>query len=145
VSKGRVSEALRQKVAERFKFSCAYCLTQQRVAGIGFTVDHIIPEVLGGQTSFENLCLACWDCNLRKQKRVAAHDPDSQELVSLFHPVNESWNEHFEWQMGGLLLRGKTATGRATVYALGLNRPVLLHARRRWIEVGWHPPTFDTE
>ena len=35
---------------------------------------------------------------------------------------------------------GITAVGRATVQALKLNRSTLVAARRRWVEVGWHPP-----
>lgn len=105
-----------------------------------FTVDHIIPEVLGGGSDPANLCLACWDCNLAKGQRVAATDPVSAQLVLLFHPRQQVWRDHFEWVETGLNIAGKTANGRATVDALGLNREALVQARRLWIEVGWHPP-----
>ncbi len=105
-----------------------------------FTVDHIIPEILGGSTSEENLCLACWDCNLIKQRRIAAEDPLDAALVPLFHPVKQRWHDHFAWDESDTLIFGLTASGRATVQALRLNRPALVRARERWVGVGWHPP-----
>lgn len=106
-----------------------------------FTVDHILPEILGGNSEPDNLCLACWDCNLAKGARIAAIDPDTHELVPLFQPRKQAWLEHFQWQGGGTVVSGRTAIGRATVAALALNRGVLVRARQRWVEVGWHPPT----
>lgn len=104
------------------------------------TVDHVIPEALGGTTTVDNLCLACWDCNLAKQNRIAAADPESGEVIPFFHPNKQEWNDHFAWQQGGALIVGLTASGRATVNALALNRLVLVQARKRWIKAGWHPP-----
>jgi len=108
--------------------------------GARFTVDHIIPESLGGTTTLDNLCLACWGCNLIKQDRIAALDPETGEVVRLFHPHKQDWHEHFTWVAGGLFIVGLTPTGRATVSALKLNRAPLVSARRLWIEAGWHPP-----
>ena len=48
--------------------------------------------------------------------------------------------EHFAWSDAGDRIVGLTPTGRATVVALQLNRPILVHARRAWTSVGWHPP-----
>ena len=106
-----------------------------------FTVDHIIPEVLGGESEPENLCLACWDCNLAKGARIAAVDPDTQALVPLFHPRRDRWLEHFRWIDEGKIIEGKTPVGRTTVNAVELNRSVVVEARQRWVEVGWHPPS----
>jgi hypothetical protein len=39
------------------------------------------------------------------------------------------------------MIEGLPPTGRATVAALVLNRPILVRARRIWNAVGWHPPT----
>ena len=108
--------------------------------GVLFTIDHIIPQALGGQTVAENLCLACWDCNLIKNKRIADIDPETGQMTSLFHRYKHLWQEHFAWQDKGLLVIGLTPTGRATVNLLKLNRPALVHAREWWIKVGWHPP-----
>jgi 5-methylcytosine-specific restriction endonuclease McrA len=135
-----ISPKHRLEVTEKSQNCCAYCLSQQEISGIKFTIDHIIPESLGGETELENLCLACWDCNLYKQNRISAVDLETDEQVPLFHPNQQNWAEHFQWEANGLILVGKTATGRATVALLRLNRPILLRARERWIKVGWHPP-----
>ena len=143
MSKTTIAPALRQQVAERDNFSCAYCQSQEVVIGSQLTVDHIVPEVLGGGSELSNLCLACWACNLSKGQRIAAVDPETGDLVALFHPVKQVWAEHFVWQAEGSLLQGLSASGRATVRALKLNRPLLVQARKRWVRVGWHPPTYE--
>jgi hypothetical protein len=140
MSSQNISSALRQLITEQSHYRCSYCQTQMDISGIQFTIDHIIPESLGGLTEEHNLCLACWDCNLIKQNRIRANDPQTAELVPLFHPRQQLWHEHFVWQEGGLLVEGLTPIGRATVAYLRLNRPILLKARQRWIKVGWHPP-----
>jgi hypothetical protein len=131
---------LRRLVTERSLYRCCYCLSQEEIVGEPFPIDHIIPESLGGSTTEDNLCLACWPCNSSKQKRVAALDPVSKQLTRLFHPNTQLWTDHFIWQSGGLYIVGLTATGRATVNGLQLNRPHLVAARRWWIQAGWHPP-----
>jgi len=140
MSKTSISPTLRQLVVEKSHYRCCYCLAQEDVVGMRFTVDHIIPESLGGTTTADNLCLACWDCNLIKQTRIAAIDPESGKMVPLFHPVQQNWHDHFAWRSEGVLVVGLTATGRATINALKLNRNLLVQARKRWIEADWHPP-----
>jgi len=140
MSKATISQTLRQTVLSNSQGRCSYCQTQLEIVGLQFTIDHIIPESSGGETVVENLCSACWDCNLIKQKRIAGLDPVSGNLVPLFHPNLQKWNEHFMWQEYGAIVAGITETGRATVVLLRLNRPILVQARKRWIEAGWHPP-----
>jgi len=140
MSQTHISSTLRQLVAERSGYSCSYCLTAQDIVGASFTIDHIVPEALGGTTTADNLCLACWSCNLIKGSRIAAIDPQTNEMARLFDPNTQKWNEHFTWQADGLLIIGLTPTGRATVHGLKLNRPPLINARRLWIKAGWHPP-----
>jgi len=142
MSQTSISATLRELIAERAHYCCCYCLTQEEVVGMRFTVDHIIAESLGGQTVAENLCLACWDCNLFKNKRIAALDPTSEKMVALFHPNQQRWQEHFAWVEQGAIMSGLTPSGRATIGVLQLNRPLLVQARKRWIKAGWHPPQF---
>ncbi len=136
-----ISAELRQIVAARSDYRCAYCLTDEQITGGLFTLDHIIPYSLGGQTTAENLCLACWDCNLIKGKRVVGVDPITSQTVPLFHPYRQRWVDHFTWHTDGLYIIGLTPTARATIEVIKLNRPPLLHARRWWVEAGWHPPS----
>ena len=140
MSRTFISPALRQTVSERAEHRCSYCQTAENITGSLFTVDHIIPESLGGRTTLDNLCLACWSCNLIKQDRIVAADPETGATVRVFNPNTQEWGEHFAWQMAGLLVVGLTSTGRATVNAIRLNRPELVNARRLWIEAGGHPP-----
>ncbi len=55
----------RKNVIARDKHRCQYCgLTKG-----GMTVDHVIPKVLGGADTWENLVCACSRCNNRKGDR----------------------------------------------------------------------------
>jgi hypothetical protein len=120
---------------------CAYCQTTEANTGQPMTVDHIIPQALGGETAFDNLCLSCRRCNEFKGSAVRAQDPLTGESVALFHPRRQAWTDHFQWDESGALIVGLTAVGRATVVAVNLNNPTIVDARRRWIGVGWHPPS----
>lgn len=141
MSHSRISAKDRREVAEQSRHRCSYCQSQQRIVGILLTVDHIIPESLGGATAPDNLCLACWDCNLIKGNRTTAIDPQSGLTIRLFHPNIDKWEEHFRWSSDGLRIIGVTPTGKATVIALKLNRPPLLRSRQFWTDAGWHPPS----
>lgn len=72
--------------------------------------------------------------------RTSAVDTLTGRRVRLFHPRRDQWAEHFQWIENGEIIEGRTSIGRATVIALGLNRPLLVAARREWVCVGWHPP-----
>jgi hypothetical protein len=74
-----------------------------------------------------------------------ASDPEAGETVPLFNPRIQAWREHFRWSEDGTEMVGLTPTGRATIVALQLNRPMLVSARRRWVLVGWHPPPAPSE
>ena len=135
-----LSEALRQKIETTDKRRCSYCLTSEENSGIFMTIDHIIPFSQGGQTSFENLCLACRSCNEYKGKNITAKDPITGDTCSLFHPRQQQWIDHFLWSVDGTKVEGLTSIGRATVIALRMNHTVIVCARRRWVSSGWHPP-----
>jgi len=138
-----IPRALRLSVAERGGYRCSYCQTAQEVTGAEFTIDHIVPESLGGRTTEDNLCLACWLCNVTKNDRIAGIDPESGVMVPLYNPYTQRWAAHFRWVEDGLVIVGLTPTGRATVNAIKLNRPSLVISRRLWVAAGWHPPGED--
>lgn len=131
---------LRRRVAQQSGGRCRYCLSSEAISGIPLDIDHVMPSALGGPTVEGNLCSACSRCNSYKGDRVAARDPESGDLVALFNPCTQDWNDHFEWTESGERILGKTPTGRATVISLRLNRPLVVNARRSWASVGWHPP-----
>jgi hypothetical protein len=127
----------RKQVYERARGICEYCRVNEANTGIGMQVDHINPS---GDDNLDNLCLACANCNGSKHKATTAHDPLTQENVPLFNPRLQRWGEHFEWVEGATIIRGRTAIGRATIARLQLNRPMMVAARLRWVENGYHPP-----
>ena len=106
-------------------------------------IDHIVPEAAGGQTVRENLCVACHSCNEFKGAQVEVLDPITGQQVRLFHPRQQHWREHFCWSEQGSHIIGLTPVGRATVVALNMNHPLIVEARYRWVQVGWHPPQDD--
>ena len=143
MTRRRIPRALRQRVIAACRNQCAYCHTLTAITGARLVIDHIIPEAAGGQTVWENLCVACHSCNEFKGSQVAAHDPLTGERVSLFHPRQQLWRQHFCWSEDGSHIIGLTPAGRATVVALNLNHSIIVEARRRWARVGWHPPQDD--
>ena len=78
----------------------------------------------------ENLALACVTCSLRKAARVQARDRHSGEIVPFFNPREDDWNKHFRF-LPNWRIEGRTASGRATLSALGMNRPAIVAIRRR--------------
>jgi hypothetical protein len=135
-----ISNELRQQINQTDKQTCCYCQTTQLNSGIPLTIDHIKPRSEGGETSFENLCLACRSCNEFKSNQAKVADPVTGETVLLFHPRQQNWADHFVWSADGIRLEGKTPVGRATVVALRMNNAVIMAARERWVISGWHPP-----
>ncbi|MGG6296437.1 HNH endonuclease [Leptolyngbya sp. AN02str] len=127
---------------------CEYCHSSEEASAARFEIDHIQPRSLGGPDTFENLALACQRCNSYRYNFTEGTDPESQSIVLLFNPRLDVWNEHFAWEQGGLLIRGKTTIGRATCDRLDLNDQAhndnaIVRARHFWIQGGWHPPSND--
>jgi hypothetical protein len=140
MSRSRIPNALRAKVAAQARFRCGYCLTSEAIVGTPMELDHLIPESLGRESAEENLWLVCSLGNDAKGCRIASEDAMTGEVVRLFNPRHQDWHEHFRWSDDGSLIIVLTTTGRATAMALRLNRPSLVVARRAWVAVGWHPP-----
>lgn len=138
-----VPDGLRRRIDEADRRRCRYCLTAEANSGVRLTHDHITPVSKGGETLFENVCLACSPCNEHKSDATHAVDPISGESVSLFHPRRDRWGDNFAWSADATRIEGLTPAGRATVIALRLNRPLIVAARGRWARVGWHPPAED--
>jgi hypothetical protein len=62
-----------------------------------------------------------WERHSYRYNFTEETDPESQVSIMLFNPRMHQWNEHFTWEKGGLVIRGKTPIGRATCDCLGLN------------------------
>lgn len=134
--------AVRRAVVNRAQQCCEYCQTQSRLIAVALQFDHITPVVLGGESTSDNLCLACSSCNNHKADKIHAADPRTGKTVALFNPRQHKWREHFIWSDDEIRIIGLTAIGRATVVSLKMNRPHAITSRTIWAAGGWHPPDY---
>jgi len=139
----RADALMRRLAAERAKFCCEYCRTPDGIAPSPFSVEHILPRSKGGADTPENLAFSCQGCNGHKAAKTTALDPATRKTVSLFHPRRHNWNEHFIWTSDGTTIQGQSATGRATVQALQLNRTGLRNLRRLLVMADMHPSSLS--
>lgn len=135
-----IPAALRQQILKLDAWRCAYCQSPEALMGVTFEIEHILPLSVGGQTRLDNLCLSCPTCNRYKARRTTAYDPEAGLDVPLFHPRQQAWYEHFAWSQDSTTMTGLTATGRATIRLLQMNRPVIVQLRQYWVILRLHPP-----
>jgi 5-methylcytosine-specific restriction endonuclease McrA len=115
-----MNERTRARVRERAENRCEYCLLDQIDSPLAaLHIEHITPRIHGGTDAFENLALACIDCNLHKGPNLTGIDPQTRKITPLFHPRQDRWDDHFKWR--GIYVMGKTAIGRATIRVLQMN------------------------
>lgn len=137
MSPARISPALRREARERAKGCCEYCLLPEEQAFFSHEADHIIARKHGGQSTAENLALACFDCNRFKGSDIASIDPTTGELTPLFNPRTQEWTEHFS--IDGGLINPRTASGRATELVLKLNLQSRVEVREILAKIGRYP------
>jgi len=106
-------------VRERANGCCEYCLLPEEQAFFPHEPDHVIATKHGGQSTLDNLALACFDCNRFKGSDIASLDPASGELTPLFNPRLQEWSEHFSLEAGRI--NPRTANGRVTELVLKVN------------------------
>jgi HNH endonuclease len=124
-------------VAQRAKHQCEYCHAPEVIFNVAFEVEHIFPISKGGLDDLQNLALACRVCNLRKLDYIDGVDPITQQVVRLFNPRTDIWDEHLAMQQEAPFhLEGKTSIGRATIERLEINSSLQLRARALWIRLG---------
>ena len=64
----KITPKKRFRVLERDGFRCVYCGAM--APNVVLHVDHIIPLSRGGTNEIDNLCTACWACNVGKGARI---------------------------------------------------------------------------
>lgn len=131
--------ATERLVWQRSRETCEYCHMPQLYDDLPFQIDHIIARKHGGSSDGDNLALACFPCNNAKGPNIAGLDRDTQQIVRLFHPRRDDWNDHFEWN--GPELLGRSPIGHATIAVLGINRHYRLVLRQALIVEGVFPTT----
>jgi hypothetical protein len=126
-------------VADRAGHRCEYCRAPEAVFNFPFEVEHIIPSSRQGSEGDSNLALACRGCNVQKSDRLTYLDELTGTQTRLFHPRQDAWQDHFEFDVETALIRGVTPIGRATVSCLQMNNPIQVEARRLWLRLGLFP------
>ena len=121
--------AIRKHVRERANQACEYCLIHEDDSLLPHEPDHIIAVKHRGKSDEANLAWTCFTCNRSKASDLASIDLETEQLVRLFHPRNDRWEDHFEVQRNGRILP-LTDVGRVTEYLLKLNRPESIEIRR---------------
>lgn len=125
---------LEAEVRQRAQGRCEYCRFPEPFTRVPFQVDHIIAEKHDGPTTLENLALSCFFCNTYKGPNLAGVDPETGELIRLFHPRRDQWLDHFRWE--GPVLIGLTPVGRVTIAVLRMNHDDALAVRQSLHEEG---------
>jgi 5-methylcytosine-specific restriction endonuclease McrA len=93
----------RRTIMVRDNYTCQYCGAQPNKASL--TIDHIVPKVRGGATTWDNLVCACKGCNLRKGPKTPEEAglhlrsrPGRPAFVALVFLANASvhhtWNKY---------------------------------------------------
>jgi hypothetical protein len=79
----------------------------------------------------ENLALACPNCNGHKWAHQQALDGQTGQIVPLFNPRIDAWEDHFRHSPAHAHeIEGITAIGRATVALLRMNDEDVVTIRR---------------
>ena len=134
-----MSASLRRSVIQRAQSRCEYCQLSQEGQEATFHIDHVTPIANGGQTVAENLALACVSYSLRKAAHQVAIGPETSTDAPIYDPKGNGWQEHVRWK--GVHILGLTPTGRATIEALDMNRPLILSIRYEETLLSRHPPS----
>jgi hypothetical protein len=150
-STGRVattlfSDEVRNAVVSRAGDRCEYCHLPTRGQVAAFPIDHVQPRSSGGQTSLDNLSLACPHCNAHKWAHTTGIDPLSGASVPLFNPRRQLWPDHFQWSAQEVgVLEGKTPSGRATIAQLHINDRDMVAIRQLLATLGLFTEVRGTE
>ncbi|NJN97879.1 MAG: HNH endonuclease [Anaerolineales bacterium] len=138
MSVSHIPTTVRRQVETPARHCCEYCLLPDGVSFFPHEIDHIIAEKHGGETTLENLALACWRYNRYKGTDLGSFDPQTGDFVFLFNPRAQQWTAHFRWQE--TLLDPLTPEGRTSVFLLRFNLPDRQDERKRLIERSHYPP-----
>ena len=119
---------LRRFVRSRAAGFCEYCKLPDSFQFLPFHVEHVIARQHGGPSDEVNLAWACGRCNAYKGPNLSSIDPITGDVVTLFRPRHDIWNEHFDLVHGRVM--GRTSRGRATVRLLQMNSRRRIELRR---------------
>lgn len=156
-----VSKRLRFEIFRRDNHTCRYC--GAAAPDVSLTVDHVVPEALGGSDEADNLVTACADCNsgktsvppgaplvedvaqgalrwakaMERAAAIQASDQDRfQEFVDHFDALWSDWHVGASDAEDGepLPLPGDYTQSLHRLYALGLDGEFVKYAIRTAME-----------
>src|SRR5260370_33397835 len=91
-----LTAAVRRRALDR----CEYCHIPQVAFRRPFHIEHIVARQPGGGTELDNLALACWLCDRKKGPNLTGIDPETGDIVPIFHPRKDEWTSHFAVRIG---------------------------------------------
>lgn len=109
VSSDRYVKFSRGNIFLRDEYVCQYCHESFHDRKHDLSFDHVIPRVLGGKTTWDNIVTACMDCNSKKGSRVIMEPLNAPKKPSFFAlakkrkkfvvyiPHNSKWNDYLAW------------------------------------------------
>ncbi len=128
----------RRLVRERAVRRCEYCRFHEEDLPLWpFHLDHVVAAQHAGTDDPANLAWACQRCNLCKGTNLSAIDPDSAQVVRLFDPRSDRWEEHFGMEKDRIA--GLTPVGRATTWLLQMNSAARMELRTELLALGRWP------
>ena len=133
-----MNEALLRQVRRRARYRCEYCRLPETASRAPHVPDHVIARQHRGESTLDNLALACIRCNLHKGPNIASIDSLTEDFTRLYHPRRDRWADHFAWS--GATLVGRTAIGRCTIQVLAINADTRVIVRQALIDEGRFPP-----
>jgi 5-methylcytosine-specific restriction endonuclease McrA len=81
--KGKSISFSKKNILKRDNFTCQYCGEKPQI----LTIDHIIPKSRGGETTWNNVVVACKPCNLKKSNKTL----DESGLVLAKKPIKPNF------------------------------------------------------
>lgn len=98
----------------RDDFTCQLQITGRcrdlkgKVKHTELTLDHVVPQSLGGKTNWKNICTACKDCNSKKGNdarivpKKPPHKPTYYEILAKrknlpIYIRDEEWKYYLDW------------------------------------------------
>jgi len=91
----KVPAVNRREVLRRDKYTCQYCSSTRQL-----TLDHVLPRSRGGKHTWDNVVIACSQCNAKKGDRTPteARMPLRTQPKAPLHPTvtfaEQFWREH---------------------------------------------------
>jgi 5-methylcytosine-specific restriction endonuclease McrA len=123
----KIPAVIAEKVRSRARGLCEYCRFAEIDSTFRFHIEHVTPCKHGGSDDFENLALACPECNWRKGTDLTGLDPDNGKVTHLFNPRTQTWQDHFSLKFGRV--SAKSPEGRTTLWIFGMNEEERVRCR----------------